>query len=402
LKILLLTQVLPYPPDSGPKVKTYNVLRYLSQHYDITLVSFVRGNQVEHIEHLKRYCRSVYTVPMKRSMLMDVFYLGMSFVARQPFIIVRDSRRSMHNFINKLCLEKSFHFVLADQLNMAQYAHHVPDAFRILDEHNALWLLYKRIWDNMSGGLRKLVLGRDWQLLKSYEGSQIRKFSAVLSVSNADKTALSEAAGSGINIRVVPITVDTDTVTVVERKPEARNILHIGTMYWPPNIEAISWFAKKIYPIIKKYHPDVRFDVIGERPPHEILHLNDSNTGINVTGYVADLKEYQRNAAVFVVPLLAGSGMRVKILNSLAEGIPVVSTSQGCEGIDLIPGKDILIGDSAEEFAEQVIKILDDNALGEQLSLNGRELIKNRYAADIALRPLDDIFRKSNSAERTN
>jgi glycosyltransferase involved in cell wall biosynthesis len=94
--------------------------------------------------------------------------------------------------------------------------------------------------------------------------------------------------------------------------------------------------------------------------------------------------------------------MRVKILNSLAEGIPVVSTSQGCEGIDLIPGKDILIGDSAEEFAEQVIKILDDNALGEQLSLNGRELIKNRYAADIALRPLDDIFRKSNSAERTN
>jgi glycosyltransferase involved in cell wall biosynthesis len=392
MNVLLLTQVLPYPPDSGPKVKTWNVLKYLAQHHAVTLVSFVRGDQSDAARHLERYCQAVYNVPMERGAIRDAWYMARSFLTGQPFLMIRDDRMAMRRLIDRLATEEHFDAAHADQLNMAQYAARVSGAFKVFDAHNALWLLYKRLWETMRPGLRKLLLGRDWRLLKEYEGRVCRQFDAVLAVSQEDKTALVEAAGQELDIHVIPIAIDTDEVTVIERKPDPSHILHIGTMYWPPNIDAVNWFVRQVYPIIRQQRPDVQFDVVGSRPPAELLALNGASLGINVTGYVEDPTPYQQQAAVMVVPLRAGGGMRVKILNALAEGIPIVSTTLGHEGIEVTPGRDILVGDTPEAFAAEVLRVLNDPDLGRQLAVNGRKLVQGTYDYRNACRPLDDVY----------
>ena len=392
MNVLMLTQVLPYPPDSGPKVKTYSVIKYLAQHHRITLVSFVRGDQSEDVRHLERYCEAVYTVPMKRSMMRNAWYMGLSFLTRQPFMMIRDDCGTMRDLVDRLSIERHFDVAHADQLNMGRYAACVPGVFKVLDAHNALWLLYKRLWETKPPGPHKWLLGRDWRLLKPYEGRFVREFDAVLAVSHEDKAALQEAAGQSVDIVVIPIAIDANEETVVEREAKPRHILHIGTMYWPPNIDAVNWFIREIYPIVRQHRSDVEFDVVGSRPPAELLALNDVDLGINVTGYVKDPAPYLRRAAVMVVPLLAGGGMRVKILNALAEGIPIVSTRLGYEGIELTPGRDVLVGDTPEEFAAAVLRLLDDPDLSEQLSINGRRLVEEKYDYRNACRPLDDVL----------
>jgi glycosyltransferase involved in cell wall biosynthesis len=216
-----------------------------------------------------------------------------------------------------------------------------------------------------------------------------------LTVSDEDRAALHEAAGRPVEMTVIPITVDTDEVRMVEREAEPTHILHIGTMYWPPNIDAVNWFIREVYPLIRRRRPDVQFDVVGSRPPADLLALNDAGLGINVTGYVADPAPYQRQAAAMIVPLLAGGGMRVKILNALAEGIPIVSTTLGAEGIEVTPERDILLSDAPEDFAAQVVRLLDDPALGRDLVANGRRLAEERYDYRQACRPLDDVYARA-------
>jgi glycosyltransferase involved in cell wall biosynthesis len=392
VNILLLTQVLPYPPDSGPKIKTFNVIKYLSQYHDITLVSFVRGDQTEDVEQLKQYCGSVHTAPIGRTKFHDAWYMIRSLLTEVPFLMVRDNRRDMSALIDSLCAENSFDIVHADQLNMAQYAVRVPHALRVLDTHNALWLLYKRLCETMKPGLKKLLLRRDWQLLKSYEGQIVRTFDIVMAVTNQDKVALQEAAGQPLDIIVTPITVDTDAITVVKRDSNPTHILHMGTMYWPPNIDGVKWFATAVFPKIRQKRPDVQFDVVGMRPPEEIIELGKTAKGINVTGYVQDPLEYERRAAVTVIPVRAGGGMRVKILSALASGIPIVSTSLGCEGIHVIPGKHILVADTPDAFAESILQILSDEKVAKNLSENGRNLAQTTYDYKTALRPLGTLF----------
>jgi len=378
-------------------VKTWNVLKYLTQRHKVTLVSFVRGDQSAQVRHLAKYCQSVHTVPMERGIVRDGLAMVRSLLTGQPWMMVRDDRKAMCNLIDRLSTEQHFDVVHADQLNMGQYAERVSGAFKILDAHNALWLLYKRLWKTTSPGPRKWLLSRDWRLLKSYEGRLVREFDAVLAVSRQDKAALQEAAGRPVEVVAIPIAIDTDEVSIVERETEPKHILHIGTMYWPPNIDAVNWFIRQIHPLIRQQRPDVEFDVVGSRPPAELLALNNTGQGINVTGYVKDPTPYQQRAAVMVVPLLAGGGMRVKILNALAEGIPIVSTTLGYEGIEVTPGQNILVGDTPEAFAAQVLRVLNDPDLGRWLAANGRKLVEETYDYRSAYRPLDDVYAQAAS-----
>lgn len=392
MRVLLLTQVLPYPPDSGPKVKTWNVLKYLAEHHEVTLASFRRGDQSADVEQLRRYCRAVHTVPMERDVLRDGGAMLRSLVSGQPWMMVRDDRAAMRQLVDRLAATTRFDIAHADQLNMAQYAARVTGARKVLDAHNALWLLYWRLWQTMGPGPRKWLLGRDWRLLRQYEARICREFDAVLAVSEEDKRALEEALGQRLGVTVIPIAVDAEELPVVPRRPGADHILHIGTMYWPPNIDGIRWFVEQVYPRIREQRPGAVFDVLGARPPQELVRLNGDETGVNVAGYVKDTRPYLKRAGVFVVPLRAGGGMRVKILEALARGLPIVTTSLGCEGISVESGRHLLIADTPEAFAQATLRLLEDRSLAEELARNGRRLIECTYDYRVVCRPLESVY----------
>jgi hypothetical protein len=195
MRVLLLTQVLPYPPDSGPKVKTYHVLKYLTRHHQVTLVSFVRDNdKPEYIRHLETLCERVVTVPIKRSPIRDLVFLGQSLFKGQPWMMLRDDRSEMRQTLANLAASTHFDVIHADQLNMGQYALPFMGSRKVLDLHNALWVLYKRFADTLPvTNLMKYIFMRDWRLLKQYEGDMCRNFDAVTAVSEEDRVALSEA-----------------------------------------------------------------------------------------------------------------------------------------------------------------------------------------------------------------
>jgi glycosyltransferase involved in cell wall biosynthesis len=393
MRVLLLTQVLPYPPDSGPTVKTWNVVKYLTRHHEVTLASFVRGDQSAAVRILGNYCHTVHTVTIQRGLRRDMGSMLRSLLTNQPFLMIRDDRAAMRQLVNRLAVTSGFDVVHADQLNMAPYATRIPHARKVLDAHNALWILYKRLWQTMPPGLYKWLLGRDWRLLRTYEGRLCRQFDAVLTVSREDCAALEEVMGKPSAVSVIPIAIDPNEVVPVPRQPGADRLLFIGTMYWPPNIDGVRWFLREVYPCIRAQRPDVTVDILGARPPRDIVAMAKDGTGINIAGYVADPTSYVQRAALLVVPLRAGGGMRVKILNALAQGLPVVSTRLGCEGIAAEAGRHLLIADTPEEFAQATLRLLADRPLADELGRNGRRLIQSTYDYRVVCQALDDVYR---------
>lgn len=393
MRVLLLTQVLPYPPDSGPKVKTYYVLKYLAQRHQVTLVSFVRDtDKPDYVRHLETLCERVITVPITRSKMDDLRFLGRSFVSGDPWMMLRDERPEMKRVLADLAAGTPFDVVHADQLNMGQYALPFTNSRKVLDLHNALWMLYKRLAETTAvTSPMKYLLLRDWRLLKRYEGELCRQFDAVTAVTEEDRRLLLEA-GAQDDIAVIPIAIDTDEQAFITRRPSGPHIVHIGTMYWPPNINGITWFLEDIYPQIKAQIPEVRCTLIGSRPPESIIQRSQVDRTLTVTGYVEDPLPFLEDSSMMIVPIRAGGGMRVKILNALSQGIPMVSTTVGCEGIRVTHERDILVADDAKSFAQACVRLLTDYELNQRLTKAGRLTAEQFYDYRQACRPLDDIY----------
>jgi len=405
-KILFLTQIVPFPPDAGPKVKTYHVIRALvGQGHSVTLVSFVRPEEVLHIPALQEICEAVHTVPINRSRIADVGYMIRSYLTGRPFLIERDDLRPMQEMVNQLVKEDGFQFIHADQLTMVQFAIRGASAFPdkkpkvIFDAHNAVWTIVKRMKENARFFL-KPVLAMEAKRVKQYEGELLRTVDHVLAVTEIDQNLLEEAMhfskSSGNDhvspITVIPIAVDTQKLRTINRKVDSKNIVTLGTLHYPPNADGIRWFLNEAFPLVRKQIPGATLTIIGKNPPQDFIEQAEQNPGvIKVTGYVNDLVPYLEESALMVVPVRAGGGMRVRILEAFAYAMPVVTTTVGLEGIHGTPDHDVLVADTPADFANRTIELLRNPSLQEKLSTNGRELATSKYdwqAVLSAMRPI--------------
>ena len=381
MKILFLTQVLPYPLDSGPKIRAYYVLRQLAAEHQITLVSFVRTqSETKAAEHLRLYCKEVHLLPIVRSRTRDTWHMAGSLLSGRPFVIQRDRSASMWKSLKAITSKDSYDVIHTDQLNMAQYALECPARARILDAHNAVWTVVRRLCQNTPWGLHRLLLELEWRKMRRYEGEVCSRFDRIIAVTEEDRCALASISENSRDMRVIPIAVDATALRKVQRDGESKRIISIGTMFWPPNVEGMLWFVEVVYPLIKREIPEATLDIIGARPVPEIKELAQKSSDIRVLGYMEDVVPSLRQSAVFVVPLRAGGGMRVKILDTWALGIPIVSTSIGCEGIaGAIHEENILVADQPAEFADQVVRVMRDENLARRLIHNGRGTVETSY-----------------------
>jgi len=407
MNILFLTQIIPFPPDAGPKVKTYHVLRALiGQGHSVTLVSFVRPEEVDHVPALEKICKKVHMVPIHRSRLADVGYMLRSFLTNRPFLVERDDLRPMQDMVNRLVHEGDFHFIHADQLTMVQFAVRGASVFPdnkpkvIFDAHNAVWSIVERMQENARWFL-KPILGIEARRVKRYEGELLKTVDHVLAVTDVDRAGLEEALKfSTIQkddriapITVVPIAVDTQQLQPIKRTPASKNIVTLGTLHYPPNADGIRWFFNDVFPLIHKRIPDATLTIIGKNPPQDFLDAATRHPeAIKITGYVPELSPYLEQSAVMVVPVRAGGGMRVRILEAFAYAMPVVTTTIGLEGINAELEKDVLVADTAEKFADRVSELLENISLQEKLSVNGRKLAQTKYDWQIVLSAMKAIY----------
>jgi polysaccharide biosynthesis protein PslH len=412
-RILFLSQLVPYPLDAGPKVRSYYVLRQLSQKHRVTLLAFSRSDDTPaSIKHLLDFCEEVHLVKMHRSLFRNILAMVESLLTRKSFIISRDFIPEMARTIDNLIKTKQFDAIHADQLWMAQYALRArkiaPDLKLLLDEHNACFQIWMRLAVGERNPLKRLLLEREWNRLREYEAYTCSQFDHIVTVTEENHNTLrslvdsqkkqSEKSGfqeTQKRFSIIPICIDTNSILPVQTIPGSLDVLHIGTMFWMPNIEGVLWFAREVWPKVIAQIPQATFTIAGKKPPAEIHGLSKNGAGkssIQVIGYIPDLQPYLTKAGVFIVPLLSGSGMRVKIIDAWCWGLPIVSTSIGAEGIHFDPGKNILIADDPEDFANAVVKILHEPLLAQMLSLNGRRWVEENYNWRTVYTQWDSIY----------
>jgi glycosyltransferase involved in cell wall biosynthesis len=271
---------------------------------------------------------------------------------------------------------------------------------RVFDAHNAVWTIIDRIKQTAPFYLR-IPLFLELRRIKKHEATIVTNFEKTLTVTEPDRLALIEAvkefkpshSSETLPISVIPIAVDTKMLSPIEREERSRNILTLGTLHYHPNADGIRWFANEVYPIIQSEIPNVTLTIIGKNPPKDLLYLASQNPkAIQVTGYVPDLDPYLKKAGVLVVPVRVGGGMRVRILESFSRSMPVVTTTIGLEGIDAQPGRDVLVADEAQDFANSVIQILNNQNFQNELALNGRLFVETTYDWQVVLQKLNKVY----------
>ena len=384
-RILFLTELLPYPLVAGPKTRAYYVLRHLAQQHEVTLLTFTRADDPpKAVQHLQSFLHQVVTVPMQRSLIHNVRAVLMRVLTGRPAIIARENLPSMRNKVRELLASGDFDAVHADQIPMAQFALLAENsgARLVLDQHNATYQIIERMAASQRPGIKRWLLQTEARAFARYEVQVCRRFDHVTFVTDVDRDAVaSQAKREPLDLErtsVIPICVDTQKTPLVERASEPFRVTIVGTMYWPPNIEGVLWFWEQVWPRIHEQVPHARLTLIGKNPPERLLDLG-RRPDVDVTGYVDDLSPYLAETAAFIVPLHAGGGMRVKIVDAWCWGTPIVSTTVGAEGIELQDGITIRIADAPADFAQAIIEIFNSPELSERLRLNGRRWVEERY-----------------------
>ncbi len=410
MRILFLTQVLPYPLDAGPKTRAYYVLRHLAgAGHAVTLLTFIRSSDApEFVAHLAAFCAAIHTVPIQRSRAKDLWHLARSLLSSTPFLIARDWSPEMAAALRRVMeTEGPFDAVHADQLWMAPYALFArqfqagaarpslpihkspltidnsqlsPAPLLVLDQHNAVFQIPLRLAEDEANPLKRALLRLEARKLARYEARICAAFDRVVWVTDEDRRAINNSSSTIHNLQfTIPICIavaDAPPITPVERP---FRITFLGGLHWPPNAAGVRWFVEQVWPSVQETLPQAVLTLIGKDPPPELVNHPSASTNLEVTGYVSDPTPYLAETAVFIVPLHAGGGMRVKILDAWRWGLPVVSTTIGAEGLRVRAGKNLILADTANDFALAVRQIMTSPDVSEELRQEGRRTAENDY-----------------------
>lgn len=359
MNILYLMPYFPFPPNTGGKAVSYRNIELLSEKHIVDLCCFAwNKTDWKYIELCKKYCRQLIMIDLRRKPLIPHFFFHN--LAGHPYSIYRNISSTMRKAVSRLTSTYQYDVVFVDTIVMMPYLPNDNNVKTILETPNAESEIVGRFTATLRNPLLRLLGMWEARNLKRFEVNSCLSVNKVLTLSKRDKNHLVDWGVPTKQILVGPTYVDDPLPTI--SYGVGMDIVHIGTAHWPPNVDGIQWFVKYIFPLVKRNLSEARFLIIGKEPPRNITQLHNDKD-IFVLGFVEDIEDIYAKTGVFIVPLRIGSGIRIKIINAMARGLPVVSTSVGCEGMDVVNGKHLLIADKAEDFADAVISLLKSKDL---------------------------------------
>ena len=389
MKIAILTPQLPYPPHQGTTIRNFNIIKHLASRHEITLISFGTRQELENAEPLRALCKHIEIAPYPTRTLMQRAIT--TFTSTQPDMALRLKSNAMHSIVEHILVLEEFDVIQIEGIEMARYLlnHQLPitNCQIVFDDHNAEYVLQRTAFESDVRRITRLHAALysfiQWKKLERYERSVCLRANRVVACSDTDANALQALVPNLQSpISVIPNGVDTEYFVPSDEvcaKPLAElGMVYAGKMDFRPNIDAMLWFCDDILPRIRAAIPLAHITIVGQKPAPRISAL-EQRPGIDVTGWVDDTRPFVADAAVYVVPLRMGSGTRLKVLEAMAMGKAIVSTSRGVEGIDLVPGRDAIIADSPDAFATQVIALLRNLERRHDLGSNARTLVEAKY-----------------------
>jgi glycosyltransferase involved in cell wall biosynthesis len=291
----------------------------------------------------------------------------------------------MREPLRRLLESRKFDILVFHHLFVAELADEAPDMPALLAEDNIESDIAQRLCTLADNAIHKLRDWLVWQRLLAFERHWVRRFPVCVAVSDRD-AALLRAMSPTSRVYVVPNGVDAQFFSPLGNSRDPETLLFFGTLDYGPNADGLIWFCREVFPRLRESHLSVRLEVVGLNPPPRVLDL-ERIPGVHITGFVPDIRPKLWSATMCVVPLQVGGGTRLKILEALAAGCPVISTSVGAEGLDLVDGEHLLIADDADGFARGAIALLGSEDLRNRLARAGRQVVAQRYDwQQIALR----------------
>lgn len=405
MRILWVSQVIPYPPKAGVLIRCYYLLRAVAQVHEVDLVAFIQEpflktfypdvetGLAECRKALEPFCRSVTFLPIEplkrpkgqlRTALESLF-LGNGYITR--WLQGPKARTA----ISGLARENRYDLAHFDTIALAPFQKLLGDVPSTLGHHNVESHMLLRRAEVEKNWLKKAYFWQEGRRLRGYETRVARRFAAHITCSELDSDRLREFV-PGLNTVCIPNGVDVDYLSPIRGSTRPDSLIFVGTMNWYPNVDAVLFLLREIWPLILARRPKATLDIVGAGTPQSVTDMAASLPGVIVHGYVPDFRPMIDSAAIYICPIRDGGGTKLKILDALSMAKCIVAHPIACEGIDVTPDTNCMFAESAGDFADKVDQLLGDDARRATLGAAARELVVQRYAFDSIGQQLVDVF----------
>jgi len=381
-KLLFLTPELPFPSNSGGKLKSQKLLECFSEVYDVTVVCPLKLDDHLHLASFQRSfsnLQGLYTSPV--DVPRTAMNLLRSYASGVPLNVLRSYSPALA--VQVAAMIHTFDTVFIDHYEVAQY---VPVSYtgkRIYHAHNAYHKLWQRYSEKDSGAnlAYRLVAGMEATRVRNAEVAVCRDADLVFASPNDIDALVAAGAPAAVMRETYHLGDDRQLYRQTLRFDETEpRLLYVGNLAWEPNRAGLEWFLEQVWPQLTALRPDLQFEIVGRNPGPRLQRLVDEEPGVELRGFVENLEDVYPTSRISVAPLWFGAGMKVTVLDAMARGIPVVTTPVGAGGIAVENGEHLLVCDDAGEMVEAILRLLVDQLLWQRLSQQSRALVRERYS----------------------
>ena len=387
MKLIYLTSRFPYPINKGDKLRSFHQIKELSKQNDIYLISLSEIKVPKSsIKQLDKYCKSVYVYHI--SLINRIFNLFKTLINNRPFQVNYFYHHKIQKKINSnISVIKPDH-IFCQLVRTALYVkdeHSIP---KTLDYMDALSKgLERRI--KISKFWQKPFVKMEWQRMKRFENLAFEFFNNHIIISSSDRNEIAHINNK--NIEIIPNGIDANYYQKIITD-KIYDLIFIGNLSYVPNIEAAKFISKKIFPLLQEKVPNIKILISGSNPSKKVLRL--SNENIKVTGWVDDIRETYCSGKVFFAPMSLGSGLQNKLLEAMSLGIPCITSNLCNESLGATHMKNIIIGNSVEQYISQILNILSKPELISEIGKNGREFVNKKFSWESSNKILMEILKR--------
>ena len=388
--MLVIAARLPFPPRWGFATRVYHLTRQIAARHNVTLLTYAGSADAENVERLRQeFAVEVVTRdhPSRRAKRAKQLR---SLASRTPYDSLATYSGELQRLIDSVAASQRVDVVQIESTLLSIFR--LPqDALVIVDEHNIDYEYYDRMRENERSPLRRAFYRLEQHRFRRFEQRCWREVDGCVMTSEREAEEVRQVAPETPAIGV-PNGVDVDYFHPSEEPVEPRTIVFNGTLDYRPNLDGAAFLVEQILPRLRERHPDVRVILVGRGSKADLESF--AAPGVEVTGEVPDVRPYLARAAVVAVPIRTGSGTRLKVVEGLAMGKPMVSTTLGSEGVDVRHEEHLLIADTAEAFADSLARLLDDPDYGDALGRAGRRKMVDEYSWAYAGELLESLYRR--------
>ncbi len=397
MRVLQFAPRVCWPLDTGAKLRNYHLARVLAQRADVSLLAFDDHLpfSAELISAFEKMYKQVVAIPRDSAYTVTKVLRGL--LGKTPLPVLNYTTSPMKRALENFLSQEDFDIIQVESIHLMSYLPIVRKARKrpvvVCDWHNVESELMQRYSQREPGRLRRAYASRTARLMKEFEKRALRDFDAHITVSQRDAERL-RTINPDARIFVIENGVDIDFYSDLGANDESRRrLVFVGSMDYHANIDAAVNFAREVWPQVRERQPKLIFTIVGKDPAPEVRGLAQIH-GIEVTGTVDDVRPFYRDASVAVVPLKVGGGSRLKILEAMAAGVPVVSTTLGAEGLEVHHDENILIADTNEQLVAAITSVIENKTRRDHLSAAGRALVSSRYDWSSLGTALHNVYEK--------